>query len=101
MKDNLKEYEQLNSHTLDILYGIIDFEQFKLRILEFKKTGDQKTDGVEESKETAKDIETFDQGMNYESFMKEYNTNPDDKSSGWVRKLNKDFKKDGYTCKVW
>jgi hypothetical protein len=39
--------------------------------------------------------------MNYESFMKEYNTNPDDKSSGWVRKLNKEFKKDGYTCKVW
>jgi hypothetical protein len=25
-KANMKEYEQVNAHTLDILYGIIDFE---------------------------------------------------------------------------
>jgi hypothetical protein len=33
--------------------------------------------------------------------MKEYAIDPDDKKSGWVRKINKDFKKDGYTCKLW
>ena len=29
LKQNMKEYERINSHTLDILYGVIDFEQFK------------------------------------------------------------------------
>lgn len=37
-KDNLKTYEEINADVLDTLYGFIDFDKFKARMIQFKNT---------------------------------------------------------------
>ena len=33
----MKKYEAINSHTMDQLYGFIDFMDFKVNIIAYKK----------------------------------------------------------------
>lgn len=37
-KDNFKEYQKVNSDTVEILFGFIDFNKFKTQMLEVKKS---------------------------------------------------------------
>ena len=37
-KDNFKEYQKVNSDTVEILVGFIDFNKFKTQMLEVKKS---------------------------------------------------------------
>ena len=98
-KDNQEVYRGMNEDVMDTLYGLVDFQKFKTSVLEYKKgCVDQDVDSaMAENREMIQSK----QGYNYEEFLAEYNKNPDDKSTGWVRKLTmKDFK-DGFKCQLW
>jgi hypothetical protein len=41
------------------------------------------------------------QGLELDDFLKEYNSNPDEKSSGWVRKITQKEYKKGITIHMW
>ena len=58
----------------------------------YKKMHGTVENAAEESKKQQDDIKTFDQTYDYEAFMAEYKLEPE--KSGWVKKLDKGFKKD-------
>ena len=81
-KEESKVYITANEDVMDLLFGLVDFQKFKRSVLEYKK-------GCIDDKATedSSKLEYGKQGYDYDEFMKEYHSNPDDKASGWVRKI--------------
>ena len=98
-KENMEAYKAMNEDVMDVLFGMVDFNKFKQSVLEYKK-GFQNADADQTAKEN-QELQSGKQGLEYEEFMKEYNRDPDEKGSGWVKKLaQKDFK-NGIKMSMW
>ena len=91
----IKRYQETNNDTLEILYGFIDFDKFKLQMLKAQK-GVQDKDSketVEEYKENVNAKHSF----SFEDFKK---IESEDLST-WTRKLNEDKFTDGIKCTMY
>lgn len=102
-KDNLKQYEQINSETVDTIFGFTNFDKFKNSLLVYKRGIDEGSlVANKEAEETALPLESMvDQDQ--ESLLKIFNDlNSEDTSdpkSKWKKTL--EIKEtEGYGCLV-
>ena len=84
-KEHQVEYRAINDDVMDLLFGLVDFTQFKSSLLEYKK-GCTNRDAREVEDEN-KEMMAGKQGFELEEFMKEFEVNPDEKTNSWVRKI--------------
>ena len=95
-KDNLQTYEAINSDTLDTLYGFIDFDKFKDKMIKFKETADKDT--KQGADVTTQNVGVSSLELNDASTIDELlKEDIKDKKVGWALKL--DMKeKNGISC---
>jgi hypothetical protein len=74
----MKQYEDENKDTLDILFGFVDFEKFKKMMLDFKDAHRNDVDVREEANQTGAEF-------TWESFTAMINE--DIKSKPWKKKV--------------
>ena len=98
-KDNQELYKNMNEDVMDLLFGLVDFAKFKTSLLEYKAGCIDKDAGEVEKENQA--MMSGKQGLELDEFMKQYNENPDDKSTGWVRKITQKEFKNGMTIHMW
>ena len=97
-KENREEYNKINEDVMDLLFGLVDFQKFKSFILEYKK-GCRTEKDADESAVGSKRLSEY--AADYDEFMKEINSDPDEKSSGWVKKVSMKEAKDGFRINIW
>ena len=103
-KDNMSLYKETSADTFDILFGFIDFDQFKQVMLQFKKSS--KVDSTVETAATSEsDVASSGTGQDFaaawDSFNKEINEPMEGKGCPWTRKLAQNEYKGGLKCQVW
>lgn len=93
-KENYKNYEAINSETVEVLFGFIDFVKFKEAVIKFKKQGQKDDENVTDAgiMETTKgaDVEEYFNRLHAEGI------------ESWTKSTEvKESKDKPYYCTIW
>lgn len=100
LADKKAEYEAENQDTVDMLFSMIEFDEFKKKMIVAKK-GCIDSEGTEKDDEAIKEYQKLQIEDEWGTFQKYLAEDLNDKSVGWYKKVNMSEFKNGYKCQIW